>query len=77
MNTDIPLCKSSHLHRALISYNTIVLHLPADDAIALFQRCKDGLKSDGIIFVKENICSAAQNFAVDKVCGKCLYVSPV
>lgn len=39
----------------------------ADDATAFFRRCKDGLKPDGLIFVKENICSADQKFAVDKV----------
>eukprot|EP00775_Hariotina_reticulata_P001742 gene1742-2083_t len=36
----------------------------ANDALALFQRCKAGLKSDGIIMVKENICK--EGFVVDK-----------
>ena len=39
----------------------------ADDAVAFFQRCTAGLKSDGVIFVKENICSQEQGFIVDNV----------
>lgn len=27
-----------------------------DDAILLFNRCRSGLKPDGLVFVKENIC---------------------
>lgn len=41
--------------------------LCADDAVALFERCRTGLKPDGFIFVKENICPAEQNFVVDEV----------
>ena len=35
-----------------------------DDAVALFERCKTGLKPDGLVVVKENIC--AEGFVVDK-----------
>lgn len=38
------------------------------DAIGLFNRCKQGLKKDGLIIVKENICSKESEFVVDKVC---------
>lgn len=41
-----------------------LLYLTDDDLLALLQRCKDGLKPDGIVFVKENVCR--QGFIVDK-----------
>ena len=39
----------------------------AGDAISLFKRCFQGLKEDGIIIVKENVCSNESSFVVDKV----------
>lgn len=45
----------------------ISLAWAADDAVAFFDRCRQGLKPDGVIIVKENICSAEANFVVDKV----------
>lgn len=37
-----------------------------DDALAFFERLKAGLRSDGVIIIKENVC--ASGFVVDKVC---------
>ncbi|KAF5838956.1 alpha-N-methyltransferase NTM1 [Dunaliella salina] len=50
-------------------YDTIwiqwcLLYLTDDDVVLLFNRCRSGLKPDGLIFVKENICR--QGFIVDK-----------
>ena len=57
---------------SVISQNTRssflnVTRVCADDAIAFFDRCRVGLKADGVIFVKENICHNAAGFIVDKV----------
>lgn len=41
-----------------------LLYLTDDDAIGFFQRCRQGLTEDGIIFIKENICQTG--FVVDK-----------
>ncbi|KAK9812918.1 hypothetical protein WJX72_005771 [[Myrmecia] bisecta] len=41
-----------------------LLYLTDDDAVALFERSRAGLKPDGIIVVKENICKSG--FVVDK-----------
>jgi hypothetical protein len=37
----------------------------AADLLALLERCKAGLKQDGIIIIKENICGTG--FIVDPV----------
>ena len=37
-----------------------------DDALAFFERLKAGLRPDGVIIIKENVC--ASGFVVDKVC---------
>jgi AdoMet dependent proline di-methyltransferase len=39
-------------------------HTPVEDTIALFRRATAGLRDDGIIMVKENICR--EGFIVDK-----------
>ncbi len=36
-----------------------------DDALAFFERLKVGLRPDGVIIIKENVC--ASGFVVDKV----------
>mmetsp|Transcript_10622 Transcript_10622/g.30241 ORF Transcript_10622/g.30241 Transcript_10622/m.30241 type:complete len:255 (+) Transcript_10622:263-1027(+) len=41
-----------------------MLYLTDEDVVALFERCRKGLKPDGIIVVKENICTSG--FVVDK-----------
>lgn len=41
-----------------------LLYLTDDDVVRFFQRCGQGLKSDGYIVVKENICK--EGFVVDK-----------
>lgn len=40
-----------------------LLYLTDADALALFERCKTGLKGDGLILVKENVCK--EGFVVD------------
>ena len=34
----------------------VVGHLTDDDFVAFFQRCRKGLKPDGVIVLKENTC---------------------
>ncbi len=45
---------------------TIQLHVgPADDLLALLERCKGGLKPGGLMIFKENVCE--NGFVVDPV----------
>ena len=37
----------------------------ADDLLQLLERCKSGLKDDGVVIIKENVCE--QGFIVDPV----------
>ena len=37
----------------------------ADDLLQLLERCKSGLKEDGLVIVKENVCE--RGFVVDPV----------
>ncbi|KAK9840774.1 hypothetical protein WJX81_003944 [Elliptochloris bilobata] len=41
-----------------------LLYLTDDDALAFFERLKAGMKPDGLIVIKENVCAAG--FVVDK-----------
>ena len=37
----------------------------AEDLLQLLERCKDGLKEDGLVIIKENVCE--RGFVVDPV----------
>ncbi len=55
---------------AFISYGAaavVYAFLPmcADDLLQLLERCKSGLKEDGLVIIKENVCE--QGFVVDQV----------
>ena len=41
-------------------------HLTDDDLVAFFQRCRAGLAEDGILVIKENICSSDEAELDDK-----------
>ncbi|CAL5229119.1 g12384 [Coccomyxa viridis] len=41
-----------------------LLYLTDDDLLQLLERCKSGLKEDGLVIIKENVCE--QGFVVDQ-----------